>query len=94
MIVRIATEGQYNLDSRYLDRLNAIDDQIVEAIGDQDRSRFNALFAELISLVREHGKPVSPEELVESQVVLPPPDTTFDEATELFVGDGLVPSGN
>ncbi len=91
MIVRISTEGQYRLDSSYLDQINDIDNDIVEAIAKGDRSKFGVLFKNLIDLVREHGNAVASEELVESQVVLPPPDTTFDEASELFVADGLVP---
>ncbi|HEU5422175.1 MAG TPA: hypothetical protein VFU72_01415 [Nitrolancea sp.] len=89
MIVRIATEGQYELDSSYLDKLNAIDNDIVNAIADGDRARYQKLFNQLLELVRRHGTPVDVDELVESQVVLPPPDTTFDEAEELFVGEGM-----
>lgn len=91
MIVRISTEGQYRLDSSYLDQINDIDNDIVEAIAGGDRSKFGVLFKSLINLVRENGQPVNSDELVESQVVLPPPDTTFDEATDLFVAEGLVP---
>ncbi len=91
MIVRISSEGQYRLDSSYLDRINDIDNDIVDAIARGDKSKFGVLFQNLIDLVREHGQAVAPDELVESQVVLPPPDTTFEEAAELFVAEGLVP---
>jgi hypothetical protein len=91
MIIRIASEGQYRLPSSYLDQINSIDNEIVEAIASGERDRFAALFNDLLSLVRKHGKPVADDELVESQVVLPPADTSFDEAAELFVAEGLVP---
>jgi hypothetical protein len=91
MIIRIAAEGQYRLPSSYLDQINAIDNQIVEAIASGDRDAFAKLFSSLLELVRTHGEPVAHDELVESQVVLPPADTTFDEAAELFVAEGLVP---
>ncbi len=91
MIVRISTEGQYRLDSSYLDKINDIDNDIVEAIAGGDKTKFSVLFKNLIDLVREHGNSVGSDELLESQVVLPPPDTTFEEASELFVSDGLVP---
>jgi len=91
MIVRISSEGQYRLDSSYLDHLNSIDNDIVAAIAGGDRAKFNVLFRSLLSLVREHGEPVAEDELVESQVFLPPPDTTFEEASELFIADGVVP---
>jgi hypothetical protein len=91
MIVRIATEGQYRLESAYLDQLNAIDNALVEAIATSDAQRFRALLAEMLELVRRSGTPVPAEEFVESDVILPPPDTTFDEAKELFAGEGLIP---
>jgi len=91
MIVRISSEGQYRLPSSRLDEINSIDNEIVNAIAEGDRERFAALFNNLLQLVRQHGVPVEHDELVESQVVLPPPDTTFDEAAELFVAEGLVP---
>jgi hypothetical protein len=91
MIIRIAAEGQYRLPSSYLDQINAIDNQIVEAIASGDRDAFAKLFGSLLDLVRKHGEPVADDELVESQVVLPQADTTFDEAAELFVAEGLVP---
>ncbi|ACZ38522.1 PspA-associated protein PspAA [Sphaerobacter thermophilus] len=91
MIVRIATEGQYRIDSAYLDKLNEIDNDLVAAIAAGDKDRFKVLLNDLLALVREHGTPVPAEELVESEIVLPPPDTTFEEASEMFIGDGLVP---
>ncbi len=91
MIVRISTEGQYRIDSDYLDQLNAIDNDLVAAIAAGDRGTFQARLRELLDLVRQHGAPVDPDELVESQIVLSPPDTTFEEAAELFTGQGLIP---
>ena len=92
MIVRIATEGQYSLDSSYYDQLNTIDNRLVQTLASGDRETFQVLFGELLDIVRTHGTLLSPEDLVESHVVLPPPDTTFEEASELFTGEGLVPS--
>lgn len=91
MIVRISTEGQYRLDSSYLDHINSIDNDIVAAIAAGDRAKFSVLFKNLLELVRDHGESVPADELVESHVVLPPPDTTFDEASNLFREEGLVP---
>jgi hypothetical protein len=91
VIVRILTEGQYRIESSLLDRLNALDNAIVEAVAAGDEERFRTLLAELLDQVRRHGIPVSPDEFVESDVILPPPDTTIEEARQLFVGDGLIP---
>lgn len=92
MIVRISTEGQFRVNSTYLDKLNEIDEAILSAVANENRDEFQKLFNELLDTVRSNGEPLDPEELVESTIVLPPPDTTFEEARELFVGDGVIPS--
>ena len=43
MIVRILTEGQYNLPGAYIDDLNAIDNELVDVVAAEDRGGlFNA----------------------------------------------------
>ena len=91
MIVRILTEGQYNLPSEYLDELNMIDNQIVDLVAKNSRSEFGSMIASMLNLVREKGTPVPIDEMVESDIVLPEPDITLDEAAELFTGEGIVP---
>ncbi len=91
MIVRILTEGQYNLPGGYIDELNAIDNELVEVVAAEDESEFGSVLKRMLDLVREKGSPVPVEELVESDLVLPEPDITLTEAEEMFVGEGLVP---
>ena len=91
MIVRILTEGQYNLPGSYIDQLNEIDNQIVEVVEQEDNEGFTKLLKEMLDLVRENGTELDVEELVESDLVLPEPDITLKEAEEMFVGEGLVP---
>ena len=91
MIVRILTEGQYNLPGAFVDRLNEIDNEIVEVVGDGDREAFRELLDEMLDHVRKNGTEVPVEELVESDVVLPEPDITLEEAAELFTGEGILP---
>ncbi|MCH8350773.1 MAG: hypothetical protein J4N78_16250 [Chloroflexi bacterium] len=91
MIIRIATEGQYNLPGSFVDQLNEIDNQLVEAVEAADRSGFDSLLKQMLDLVREHGSPLPVDELVESDLILPTPDTTLEEAQILFVGEGLLP---
>ncbi len=91
MIVRILTEGQFRIEGHLFDTLNALDNAIVEAVAAGDEERFRALLNELLDTVRQHGLPVSPDEFVESDLILPPPDITLDEARSLFTGDGLLP---
>ena len=91
MIVRILTEGQYNLPGAFVDRLNEIDNEIVEVVGDGQREAFRKLLDEMLDYVRKNGTEVPVEELVESDVVLPEPDITLEEAAELFTGEGILP---
>ena len=52
---------------------------------------YSSLLAEMMAYVRKNGEPVPNEEVVASDVILPPGDTTFEEAKKLFVGPGIVP---
>ncbi len=91
MIVRILTEGQYELSGAYLDQLNEIDNQLVEVVEQENEIEFGRLLKSMLDLVRENGKEVPVDELVESDIVLPEPDITLIEAEEMFTGEGLVP---
>ena len=91
MIIRILTEGQFDLPGSYIDKLNAIDNQIVEVVEQKNIDEFGRLLNELLDLVRKNGKPVPLDELIESDLVLPEPDITLEEAEELFTGEGIMP---
>ena len=91
MIVRILTEGQFNLPGAFVDQLNDIDNQLVDVVEREDRPQFEALLKQMLDLVREKGTPVPVDELTESDLVLPQPDITLGEAGELFTGEGLLP---
>ncbi len=91
MIIRIATEGQYNLPGSFVDQLNEIDNELVEAVEAAERSSFDGLLKQMLDLVRDNGSPLPVDELVESDLILPTPDTTLEEAQVLFVGEGLLP---
>ncbi|MXY45718.1 MAG: hypothetical protein F4Y44_01795 [Chloroflexi bacterium] len=90
MIVRILTEGQYDLPGAFIDDLNTIDNELVEIVAAEDDEGFARVLKQMLDLVREKGSPVPMDELVESDLVLPEPDITLLEAEEMFVGEGLV----
>ena len=91
MIARILTEGQYNIPGSYIDELNEIDNHLVVAVAEENQEEFRHLLKKMLDLVREKGTPVPVDELVESDLMLPEPDLTLQEAEELFVGEGLLP---
>ena len=91
MIVRISTEGQYELGEDSGAALNELDNQVVAACDANDEQAFNASFGRLLELVRTEGQPVPDDELVGSDVILPPPDVSLEEAKAEFTGEGLIP---
>ena len=80
MIVRISSEGQYNLPGSFIDRLNEIDNELVEAVEAEDQAAYEVLLKRMLDLVRDNGTPVPVDELVESDLILPEPDLTLLEA--------------
>jgi DNA-binding GntR family transcriptional regulator len=91
VIVRIATESQYKLPEDASEELNDLDNQVVAAVEAGDEDRFHELFEQMLDLVRRAGQPLDEDELAESTVILPPPDTSFVEAAAEFTGEGLIP---
>jgi hypothetical protein len=91
VIVRIATEHQYRLSDELRERLNQLDNDAVAAVEAGDQARFQQLFESMLQLVRDQGEPVGDDELAGSDVILPPPDLTFEEAAGEFTGEGLIP---
>jgi hypothetical protein len=91
VIVRIATESQYRLPDDAATELNELDNEVVAAVEAGDEDRFHEVFEQMLDLVRRAGQPLDEDELAESEVILPPPDTSFVEAAAEFTGDGLIP---
>jgi hypothetical protein len=91
VIVRIATEGQYELIESDAEVLNELDNQAVAACDTGDEEQFSQAFNELIEFVRGNGQPVPDDVLEPSDVIIPPPDVSFEEARAEFTGEGLIP---
>jgi len=91
VIVRIASEGQFKMPSEAVDRLNQLDNDAVAAVEAGDEAQFHDLWGKMLELVCSEGQPVDDDELVGSDVILPPADTTFAEAAAEFSGEGLIP---
>jgi hypothetical protein len=91
MIIRIATEGQYELSDGDVAGLNELDNAAVSACDAEDEPAFQSVFAKLLEYVRSHGDAVADDDLRGSDLILPPPDVTLDEAKQEFTGEGLIP---
>ncbi len=91
MIVRIMGEGQYRLSQECIDRVNELDNAAVAAVDADDEDAFHVAFEGLLDVIRKEGEHLGDEELETSDVIVPPPDTSFAEASAEFSGDGLIP---
>jgi hypothetical protein len=91
VIVRIAGEGQFEVPDVDAERLNELDNEAVAAADDGDEQRFSQLWRQMLALVADDGRAIDDDALVESDVILPPRDISFEEARGEFTGEGLIP---
>jgi hypothetical protein len=91
VIIRIATEGQYELLENDEEALNTLDNEAVAACDAGDEQQFHDTFARLLEFVRTNGQRVPEDRLAPSDLILPPPDVSLAEAREEFSGEGLIP---
>jgi hypothetical protein len=90
MIVRIFTEGQYELREEALDGLRELDDAAQAAIDARDEQSFHDVYGRLLEHIRERGTPLAGDDLRPSELMLPPPDIELAEAAREFHGHGLI----
>jgi hypothetical protein len=91
VIVRIAGEGQFRLPDEDAERLNDLDNRAVAAVEQGDETGFRELWSQMLDVVATDGNALDGDELLESDVILPPRDISFAEAQGEFTGDGLIP---
>jgi len=85
--------GQFSVDHKILQRLNEIDDLLVELVR-ADRpndNEFKKHLIELTKIVEQNGKQIDSKEIIQSDIILPSADLSLDEAKRLFTGEGVVP---
>ena len=91
MIVRIMGEGQWEVSAELLEQLNSLDVALESAIVQGDQSTFRRSLDSLLTLVRDSGQTVADDELVDSDLILPPADATIEEVRGLLGDEGLIP---
>jgi PspAA-like protein len=91
VIVRVSGEGQFRLPDDDEERLNELDNRAVAAVEQGDETGFRELWSQMLEIVASDGNVLDDDELVESDVILPPRDITFEEAKGEFTGEGLIP---
>jgi hypothetical protein len=91
VIVRISSEGQYELADDKRDKLNELDNAVVASYDANDEAAFRQQFEALLEFIVSEGRSVPDDELVTSDVIVTPRDTSLAEAKDDFSGDGLLP---
>jgi hypothetical protein len=91
VIVRISNEGQYEVGDEARESLNELDNKAVQACDAGDEAHFRAAFDKLLAFVRTEGRALGDDELEGSDLILPPPDVSLEEAKAEFSGEGLIP---
>ena len=91
MILRILGEGQLKMSDDAVDELNALDEQLVDAVEKGDEGLFQTALANLVNKARELGQPVPDDYIGPSDLILPGSDATLDEVKELLSDEGLIP---
>ena len=91
MIVRISGRGQHRVPDEQKAALNELDNEAVAAVEAGDEPGFRNALDQMIELVRSNGQPLPADDLSQSDVILPPPDISLEEAASEFSGEGLIP---
>ena len=91
MIIRLLTEGQYEVSEDVRERLNELDDRAIAALDRDDEPELDARLDQMWKLVQTEGTRLADGDLRPSDVVIPPADLTLEETRQLFSGDGLIP---
>jgi hypothetical protein len=90
MIIRILGEGQFRLDDGLVQKINKIDNRIVDHVSKGKKTEYVQDLANLISTIKELAEPVDPVEILPSDIIIPPSDLSFEEARKVFCDEGLI----
>lgn len=91
MIVRILGEGQFDVAADRMQELNSLDAQLESAVSSGDEDSFRAALTALLDRVREVGSALPADTLSDSDLILPPADSTIDDVRGLLGDEGLIP---
>jgi hypothetical protein len=80
MIVRIMTEDQYRLGEDHLAEVRRLDETLDAALEGGDAPAFSTALRQLVDFVRQNGTQVPMDEVVPSDLIIPAPDMTLEEA--------------
>ena len=89
MIIRIMGEGQYRAPEALCDELNKIDNRIVALVTEGKKEEFRTELVRLISEIKKKGEAIGTNEIIKSDIIVPPEDLSLEEAREILKGSGI-----
>jgi PspAA-like protein len=92
LIVRVMDLGQFNLNIKNAKEINQLDNSLVDIVKRYNllKREFGKKLTKMLSLVVKQGKSLDQKQIVKSDIILPPSDISIDEASKLFIGEGIV----
>ena len=91
MIIRIFSEGQYELPEPAAARLHELDADTESAVTTGDDARFHHAYDRLLEHIRTEGTRLRDDDLRPSDLLLPPADTSITEAAREMEALALIP---
>lgn len=95
MIVRISGEGQWELPDDVIPEFNELDRRIESAVRVQDATGLGIALRELDSRIRHEGVAIADDDLHDSDLIIPGPDSSLEDVAKLLAsddrGDGFFP---
>ena len=92
MIVRILGEGQLQVDDSAAEELNDLDAKLEAAVEHSDEVGFRSALDTLLARIRSIGRPVPPDALAPSELIIPQEGATMAEVHKLLTDEeGLIP---
>ncbi len=91
MIVRILSEGQFQVDDSAAAELNSLDAVLEKAVNSGDEPAFRSALVALLDRVRELGTPLAADSLEPSDSILPRADAGLDEVRSMMTDEGYIP---
>jgi len=90
VIVRISGTGQFELDEDAVRRLDELDTRLTAAYEASDEQAFSSALADTVRFVQESGSRVPDNHVVPSEVIIPPDDSTIEDARDYMTNEGLM----
>lgn len=89
LVVRILGGDQYELGLDARPRLEAFDQKLLQALDAGDAVAFEAALAKAIAFVKARGMELPAGDLRKSELVLPAPDTSLEDARKLLAAGAV-----